>query len=526
MQVNEEKVSQMPDHIVEELFIDEMTLVTMTLEAEHVSEETVADQLEGSWREQARDHEAEQDRSLHEEGAQQTSDQQVIDPEMPAEGEVSGIPDAPVEEAGSRPDTHILAQLTLLGSFALDLLLYSLVVPFLPKRAADLGASPLLIGLLFSAYAGGLLCATPAAAVAVERLGSRTALLLGLSALFFSTICFAFASTLPLLFVARAAQGVSASITWIAGLALVAQLFDSRERSAVFGRIFAATGVGMLIGPPLGGILYTAGGPGAPFIAAVILVLLDGVGRLCFLPNPRGTPGTPTPQTSAVNETNVNETNDVWFSTHMWRVLPRTPDFMLGLVATVAGAATFAVIEPVLPLLLMRNFHVDTLMIGGVFGFAILVFTFAQPAITAIGRRVGASVLIGFGLVVSPAALAGLAFSPNMLLTVAALGVFSIAVACVLAPALELLTASAAHEATRALPSAQNIDVKQPDTRYGVIYAVYNLAYAGGLLLGPVLSGALTTSFGPSWGMALPGVISLIAGGISLGIRRTRGQQG
>lgn len=498
MQVNEDSANQMIDRVVEESFIDDVTLVMVEHEAKQLSVEV-------------ENHEAERESSAHEEATQESTDPQAADPVIPAAAALAGALFAPSREVTSHPNKHILAQLTLLGSFALDLLLYSLVVPFLPKRAAGLGASPLLIGLLFSAYAGGLLCATPAAAVAVERIGSRTALLLGLSALLFSTICFTFANTLPLLFIARAAQGIAASITWIAGLALVAQLFDSRERSAVFGRIFAATGIGMLIGPPLGGVLYTFGGPRAPFVAAVILVLLDGVGRICFLPNPRRRHAAPeTPDANGANDTPV--------SMHGWRILPQTPDFTLGLVATIAGAATFALIEPVLPLLLMRNFHFGTVMIGGIFGFAILVFTLVQPAITAVGRRVGATVLIGFGLAVSPIALSMLAFSPNVPLTVAALGVFSIAVACVLAPALELLTASAANEAANSLPSARNIAVKQLDMRYGVIYAAYNLAYAGGLLLGPVLSGALTTSFGPSWGLALPGLIPLIAGGISLSI--------
>ena len=151
-------------------------------------------------------------------------------------------------------------------------------------RAQVLGASPVVTGALFGSYAGGLFLATPLAGWLADRLGGRRTLLGGLFALLAATLLFAFSTDLTLLFVARAAQGVAGAFTWTAGLSLLAQIVDERERPAAFGRIFVATGVGTLLGPSLGGALYTWGGFRAPFLFAMILVALDGIGRVIFLP--------------------------------------------------------------------------------------------------------------------------------------------------------------------------------------------------------------------------------------------------
>ena len=61
-----------------------------------------------------------------------------------------------------------------------DSLLYSVIVPVLPRYAERLGATPFAVGLLFASYAVALLAATPVLAAVSDRVGRRTPLLLGL----------------------------------------------------------------------------------------------------------------------------------------------------------------------------------------------------------------------------------------------------------------------------------------------------------------------------------------------------------
>lgn len=111
-----------------------------------------------------------------------------------------------------------------------DLMVYGLMVPVLPGRASGLGASQGDIGLLLGVYGLAVVLATPAFGVLVDRFGSRRPMVLGLLGLAAATLLFAYAPGLGWLFAARALQGVSAAASWVAGLALLANVFPAEER--------------------------------------------------------------------------------------------------------------------------------------------------------------------------------------------------------------------------------------------------------------------------------------------------------
>ena len=377
---------------------------------------------------------------------------------------------------------HVGVQVVLLGAFALDMLLYTIVVPFLPARARALGASPALTGLIFASYAGGLFVVTPFAGWLTNRVGARRTLLSGLVALFIATLCFALLPGLAPLFVARAAQGVASGITWTAGLALVAQLFAAQERTRIFAAIFMATGIGTLLGPPLGGALFTWGGFRAPFLVAGVLVLLDGLGRVLYLPG----------RDLIAEEPSARETT---------RELLGSRRFVNGSLATLAGASVFAALDPVLPQLLHARFQFTVLQTGFLFGCLIVVFVGVQQIVSYVTARAGPQVLMPVGLVASAAALAEIAINTTLALEIISLVGLACAEACVLMPALEALT-SAGHE--RANGHVGGI-------AYGTIYAVYNLAYGGGIFLGPLYSEALIQWRGFTVGLLLASLLPLVA---------------
>ncbi len=378
-----------------------------------------------------------------------------------------------------RPARRGAVRLVLVGAFALDMLLYTMVVPFLPARAQALGATPAVTGMLFASFAIGLFAATSIAGLLTDYLGARRTLLVGLCALLAATLLFAFGSSLPWLFAARAAQGASGAVTWTAGLALVAQLFEPRERPQVFATIFMATGLGTLVGPPLGGVLYTLGGFRAPFLVAAGLVLLDGLGRALFLPG-------------------RDRLRDVPASGAMVRALLRNTPFVLALVATFAGAGVFAALDPTVPPLLADRFGFTPLLIGALFGGLTMVYSLSQPVITAAMRRVRPQGLMATGLLICAPLLAVVGWSGTLALTFGALAAITAAAAFTLSPAL----VSLAMSAETATGSDDGIS-------YGTVYAMYNLAYAGGIFMGPILSGAAITWLGPARGLALVGTVPL-----------------
>ncbi len=384
---------------------------------------------------------------------------------------------------------RVIVQAVLLGAFFLDTLLYTLVIPFLPGRAHALGVSPFLTSMLFAMYAGCFCLATPVAGWLTDRIGARQTLLLGLIALGLATVMFAVVPGLPPLFVARGAQGVAGAVTWTAGLALVAQLFGAEERSALVARILVASSAGTLLGPPLGGFLYAIGGFRAPFLAVAALVLLDGFGRIVFLPrgSALATPGSP------------RQPNG--------RPLFRDRHFVTALFVTVAGAALFTLLEPSLPPFLSARFGASSLVIGLIFGAQPLVFAFAQPLVTRAVRRLSAEITITFGLAFGAGALLLLGISSSLAHVLVALAFLAFGGALILLPAIDLLIPP---ERIGSATAAHNV-------RYGAIFAAYNLSNAGGMFLGPLLAGGVITWLGATSGFTALSAFPVLCGLVVLG---------
>ena len=97
---------------------------------------------------------------------------------------------------------------------------------------------------------------------------------------------FALSSSFPFLLLARCCHGVASSCVCVAGMGLVARAHHGRdeERARVIGRALGGMAVGVLVGYPLGGIVYDAFGgeevgKAAPFVA-VAAAAMAIVGRL------------------------------------------------------------------------------------------------------------------------------------------------------------------------------------------------------------------------------------------------------
>jgi DHA1 family solute carrier family 18 vesicular amine transporter 1/2 len=374
-------------------------------------------------------------------------------------------------------------QMVLLGAFLLDTLVFSLVVSFLPGYLLARGASIVVVGAIFAVYALGLLLATFPAGWLTDHIGARRVLLGGLEALLLSTLLFAVAPGLPWLFVARALQGASSAFTWTSGLALLTQLSQDQDRPHLFIRVFTATSLGMLLGPPLGGFLYTWGGFRLPFMVAAGLVLLDGAGYILFLPG-------------------HHQVRSARPGFGIILALLRHPGVCIALLATVVGMTLLSALDPSLPPLLHRQFGLQPWAIGLCFAFFVVSFIAIQSLAARVMRRARLEALMALAMLVAALAFIALGLAQSLPLLLGAMVLLSGAMAFSLAPALELLTASG-QTATQAQGIA-----------YGAIYALYNLAVAGGTLLGPILAGGLIAwagSFaGLLWLAALP--LSMAAG--------------
>lgn len=161
--------------------------------------------------------------------------------------------------------------LLLVGAIVfVDLMFFAAITPLLPWYADRFDLGKTGAGVLAGAYAAGTLLASLPSGWLAVRIGSRRTVLVGLALMSGASVGFAFGHTIAMLDAMRFLQGVGGACTWTGGLGWLVSLTPSEERGAMIGKALSAALVGLLVGPALGA-LARAVGPEAPFGSVGIL---------------------------------------------------------------------------------------------------------------------------------------------------------------------------------------------------------------------------------------------------------------
>lgn len=140
----------------------------------------------------------------------------------------------------------------------IDLLGFGMVIPLLPYYADKYGAKGVTVGMIVAIYSFMQFFFAPVWGRLSDRIGRRPVLLISLTGSCTGYAIFAFATSLPLLFLSRIVAGAAAANIGTAQ-AYVADTTTSENRAKGMGLIGAAFGIGFVFGPPMGGILSELG---------------------------------------------------------------------------------------------------------------------------------------------------------------------------------------------------------------------------------------------------------------------------
>jgi multidrug resistance protein len=348
------------------------------------------------------------------------------------------------------PRGLLVALVTL--AVSADIIAYSIAVPVLPDIGRRFGASPGTIGLLFASFGVTLFLASIPMGAISDRAGRKRPMIAGLAALAISTVAFAFADRLLWLFAARLVQGAADAVTWVVGLALVADLYGPGERGRMTGVVMSGASFSYMIGPSVGGWLYDIGGLRLPFL---VLAALSAITLLAWLfadlPDP------------ARHDDDQPPIRDVI----------RAPNVARCVALVIIAAATLSMVEPIGSLYL-SSLGVTPGRVGIVFGAGALTNSMLHPIYGRLGDRFGARTMTVTGLIVCGLVLPLYALTWSF---GSALVLFVIQAAAISLP----LTPSLAYMVD-AVSQARG-------ESHGVAYGVYNVAWAIGLLAGPAIGG-------------------------------------
>lgn len=174
-------------------------------------------------------------------------------------------------------------KIVVLLTVFVDVLGVGLVIPILPFYVGSFGASPFVITLLFSSFAFFAFLSSPFLGALSDKVGRRPVLIASIASTAAGWFVFAGANSIPLLFLGRIIDGLAAGNFTVAQGCLVDLARDERERASNIGLIGATFGVGLMVGPFLGGLLSTVS-HAFPFWCAGILAAVNVVLTYIFLP--------------------------------------------------------------------------------------------------------------------------------------------------------------------------------------------------------------------------------------------------
>ena len=336
-----------------------------------------------------------------------------------------------------------------------DTMLFAALTPLIPHFAHSLHLSKTGAGALVGAYAAGALVGGLPGGAAAARLGSRRAVLVGLTLMGASSLGFAFAHGFWALAAARFLQGGGSAFTWSGAFAWLLAAAPRERRGELIGSAMGAAIFGALFGPVVGVVAAWLGR--APVFAALAgLAVVLGWWTLRLEPVPPEHPST-----AAVARA------------------MRTRVFVGGLALMALPALLFGVLATLAPLHLSAAGW-GAAAIGAIWLVGAALEATLSPLTGRFLDRRGASLPVQVALALGVAISIGLALGPRPLLYVPLIVLAAGAYGVLFTPAFTLIADGAERSG---LPQ-------------GMAFGLMNAAWALGALLGPLAGGAIATASG------------------------------
>jgi len=297
----------------------------------------------------------------------------------------------------------------LAATVLVDMIGFGIVLPLLPFYAEDLGATPFEVTLIIASFSAMQLVAAPLWGRFSDRRGRRPLIIAGLFASAVSYLIFALANSIAILLLSRIAAGAAGGTISVAQ-AYVADSTEGSERAHGLGLIGAASGLGIMIGPAIGGF-FAQWGLGAPGYVAAGLCALNAVAAIVALPESRHFRDRA--ERAVTADAAGDGTGEAGTLAGWARSLVRFP---LGLLLAVyfLTISSFAAMTSVLALYTERVFAMTASQMGLVFTVAGAVTVVVRGvAVGKLVNRVGEAVTVRMGSVILAVSVGAIGLIPG-----------------------------------------------------------------------------------------------------------------
>ena len=366
----------------------------------------------------------------------------------------------------------------LLALFFVAAATQNAIVPLLPRLNHLYGLSPASDALVLAAPGLATLAISMPAGAFADRLGARR-VTIAATALMAAAALAQAGPSYGLLIAGRLAFGLAYGIVWTTGVAWMAGSHEEAG-SPRLGAAATSAAVGMVAGPAIGGVLADQVGLSAPFVTVAGLAAALTL-ALSFQPAQTMRPACQRPARSVRDLT---------------RLVRGNSGILTGAAVLAIAGAVSGVTQLLVPLQL-HHAGFSASATGLAFSAAAGVYIAVSAFVLRLGRR---------ATTVRAATLAGLALALSLLP-----GAFG-AGAGALVGMLVLSTGPRAVVSTVSYPMATE-SAARAELGDGLVIGLLNGAWAAGLVLAPLLAGALEEASGPGAAYlvaVVPGVLGAL----------------
>ncbi|XP_035855124.1 MFS-type transporter SLC18B1-like isoform X6 [Sander lucioperca] len=172
-----------------------------------------------------------------------------------------------------------------------SMICYSILAPFFPNEAVKKGASQTVIGLIFGCYAVCYFISSLIMGKYIVQIGAKFMLVMGLFVSSGCTILFGLLNRVPagpifitLCFVVRSIDALGFAAAMTSSFAITVKIFPNNV-ATVLGSLEIFAGLGLILGPPVGGWFYQSFGYEVPFMLLGCFLLIMVLFNIYVLPN-------------------------------------------------------------------------------------------------------------------------------------------------------------------------------------------------------------------------------------------------
>ncbi|TYQ12780.1 UNVERIFIED_CONTAM: DHA1 family multidrug resistance protein-like MFS transporter [Acetivibrio alkalicellulosi] len=288
---------------------------------------------------------------------------------------------------------------------------YGIAMPVLPFYIESLGGRGIHFGLLIASYGVMQLIFAPIWGGLSDKYGRKPMLLTGLTGMGIAMLLMAVANKLWMLYLAQMLSGILSSATIPAAQAYAGDCTSKEERGGAMGKIGGAIGIGVILGPGLGGLM-ASNSLSTPMYIASIFCLVTFLIILMGLPE-------------SLNKKDRCKSTEIKFMriTGLWQVL-FTP-MAFGLIMVFISIFGQTIFSSIYGLYALEKFSYGPEQVGTILMAMSIMYALAQGLLVGpLTKKFGEQKTISLGLIGSSIGFLLIIIASNFVTTIMAMSCF------------------------------------------------------------------------------------------------------